>query len=205
MIKHFDLLTPSDICPITQNSERKERKSSKSLKEYEEKENEEKESKKYSWNEQELSLVKEISTFFAADVIYYPELTKGFFFKLEMLFHQNETRKCVVCVEKRVNFTIDELAPVAKEYEYFLTFFIDCSKVDWSNNKTTQLGPSNSPKYSIIGHRLHVNNLCQRTFSGNHNSEFIELWLLSPISTSQTFFSYCPTCLNHHPKISKNE
>ncbi|KAJ7567836.1 hypothetical protein O6H91_01G009300 [Diphasiastrum complanatum] len=77
----------------------------------------------YAWNEQDLQDMEAVQVLLAADVIYSNELTDLFFKLLNYLIPPNSSKVLYLSLEKRYNFTLDDLNVVAHGYEYFRSFF----------------------------------------------------------------------------------
>jgi len=80
-------------------------------------------SNSFAWSIEEVLCLKNIQIFLAADVIYDNALTDAFFKKVVNLFELNENKKviCLISIEKRVNFTIEDLDVSSHAYDHFRT------------------------------------------------------------------------------------
>lgn len=58
---------------------------------------------------------------FASDIFYDDVLTFRFFEVLEALF-LSERIRCIISIEKRINFSVKYMRPVCENYEYFKSF-----------------------------------------------------------------------------------
>lgn len=78
------------------------------------------------WKESDKSYLQLVDLFLAADVMYDDVLTNAFFAKLEMLMKLSRRRPvCFIAIEKRWNFTLNDLEVRASAYDHFKTFFDD--------------------------------------------------------------------------------
>lgn len=80
---------------------------------------------KYSWTASEVAEVEEATLFLAADVIYCDDITVSFFSILEKLFSRGSEKVLYLALEKRYNFSVDDLDVVANGYVKFRSFFRD--------------------------------------------------------------------------------
>ncbi|XP_019853597.1 PREDICTED: methyltransferase-like protein 22 [Amphimedon queenslandica] len=76
---------------------------------------------RYKWNHSELELLRKTSIILASDVIYDNELTDAFISTLVYLSTviMESTPLIIISMEKRINFTLSDLAPSSPCYEYF--------------------------------------------------------------------------------------
>ncbi|XP_074275974.1 uncharacterized protein LOC141599763 isoform X2 [Silene latifolia] len=77
---------------------------------------------RYSWTPSEVEEVSRASVLLAADVIYSDELTDAFFSILEKLMCQDTEKVLYLALEKRYNFTMNDLDVVANGYSHFLSY-----------------------------------------------------------------------------------
>ncbi|KAL9244647.1 hypothetical protein vseg_018405 [Gypsophila vaccaria] len=82
-------------------------------------------STRYSWTPSEVEEVGRASVLLAADVIYSDELTDAFFSILKKLMCQDSEKVLYLALEKRYNFTVDDLDVVANGYSHFLSYLTD--------------------------------------------------------------------------------
>ncbi|WOL17315.1 methyltransferase-like protein 22 isoform X1 [Canna indica] len=80
---------------------------------------------RYLWNPLEIEEAESATVLLAADVIYSDELTDSFFSMLEKLMSRGSEKVLYLALEKRYNFSLDELDVVANGYSYFRCFFDD--------------------------------------------------------------------------------
>ncbi|TQD70818.1 hypothetical protein C1H46_043653 [Malus baccata] len=77
---------------------------------------------RYSWTFSEVEAAQEASVLVAADVIYSDDLTDAFFSTLERLMPLGSKKVLYLALEKRYNFSLDDLAIVANGYLHFRSF-----------------------------------------------------------------------------------
>ncbi|XP_049395390.1 uncharacterized protein LOC125859645 isoform X3 [Solanum stenotomum] len=92
---------------------------------------------RYSWTQSEIEELKKASLLLAADVIYSDDLTDAFFSILKKLMLDNPEKVLYLAMEKRYNFSIDDLDVVANGYSHFRSYLITeqaddagCKQVD---------------------------------------------------------------------------
>lgn len=85
---------------------------------------------RYSWTPPDFEEINRASVLLAADVIYSDELTDAFFGVLEKLMSQGSTKVLYLALEKRYNFSLNDLDIVANGYSHFLRYLMDGEAVD---------------------------------------------------------------------------
>ncbi|XP_052159754.1 uncharacterized protein LOC127777234 isoform X1 [Oryza glaberrima] len=80
-------------------------------------------SSKYLWYTSEIEAAEKATTLFAADVIYSDDLTDLFFSIAKKLMSHGAEKVLYLTLEKRYNFSMDELDVVANGYKHFRSFF----------------------------------------------------------------------------------
>lgn len=75
--------------------------------------------RRYNWTSQELEEFQRASFLVAADVIYNDDLTDAFFSTLERIMSRSPDKVLYMALEKRYNFTLDDLSVVANGYSHF--------------------------------------------------------------------------------------
>lgn len=75
--------------------------------------------RRYNWTSQELEEFQRASFLVAADVIYNDDLTDAFFITLERIMSRSPDKVLYMALEKRYNFTLDDLNVVANGYSHF--------------------------------------------------------------------------------------
>ncbi|XP_020414804.1 methyltransferase-like protein 22 isoform X1 [Prunus persica] len=78
--------------------------------------------KRYSWTFSEVEAAQEASLLVAADVIYSDDLTDAFFSTLQRLMSSGSEKVLYLALEKRYNFSVDDLNVVANGYSHFRSF-----------------------------------------------------------------------------------
>ncbi|BFG24518.1 hypothetical protein CerSpe_107920 [Prunus speciosa] len=78
--------------------------------------------KRYSWTFSEVEAAQEASLLVAADVIYSDDLTDAFFSTLQRLMSLGSEKVLYLALEKRYNFSLDDLNVVANGYSHFRSF-----------------------------------------------------------------------------------
>ncbi|MCD7450829.1 hypothetical protein HAX54_008572 [Datura stramonium] len=91
---------------------------------------------RYCWTQSEIEELKKASLLLAADVIYSDDLTAAFFSILKKLMSDNPEKVLYLAMEKRYNFTLDDLDVVANGYSHFRSYLIteqddaECKQLD---------------------------------------------------------------------------
>ncbi|KAL5225884.1 hypothetical protein ABZP36_012523 [Zizania latifolia] len=80
-------------------------------------------SSRYLWSVSEIEAAEKATTLFAADVIYSDDLTDLFFSTAKKLMCRGAKKVLYLTMEKRYNFSLDELDVVANGYKHFRSFF----------------------------------------------------------------------------------
>nr|QTZ19709.1 methyltransferase 22 [Bixa orellana] len=78
--------------------------------------------KRYSWSSSELEELLEASLLLAADVIYSDDLTDALFSVLKKLMSEGSEKVLYLALEKRYNFSLDDLDVVANGYSRFKSY-----------------------------------------------------------------------------------
>ncbi|KAL6996488.1 hypothetical protein U1Q18_006621 [Sarracenia purpurea var. burkii] len=86
--------------------------------------------KRYAWTSAEVEELQRASLIVAADVIYSDDLTDAFFNTLERLMVKRPEKVAYVALEKRYNFTLDDLDIVANGYSHFQSYLRDDGECD---------------------------------------------------------------------------
>eukprot|EP01018_Ginkgo_biloba_P015595 Gb_16252 [translate_table: standard] len=137
---------------------------------------------KYAWTASEMDEVEEASILLAADVVYSNELTDAFFNVLCKLMPPGSKKVLFLSIEKRYNFTLEDLDIVANGYMYFRKFFEDeilqstgCA----SDQPILQEAGIGTPYFT--GKRLDVERIpqCIRPYDRGND---IEIWEIRPKS-----------------------
>ncbi|VVA95967.1 unnamed protein product [Arabis nemorensis] len=117
---------------------------------------------KYCWSLQDFELVKSASFIFAADVIYSDDLTIALFSMLKRLMSFGCEKVLYLGLEKRYNFSLDDLDVVANGYACFRSYI----KED---------GLCEKGERSFVGKRIDVTQIPQYV-KGYDRGEDVELW-----------------------------
>ncbi|PON45585.1 S-adenosyl-L-methionine-dependent methyltransferase [Parasponia andersonii] len=80
---------------------------------------------RYSWASSEVEEAQEASLLVAADVIYSDDLTDAFFSTIERLMTMGSEKVLYLALEKRYNFSLDDLDVVANGYSHFRSYLRD--------------------------------------------------------------------------------
>lgn len=80
---------------------------------------------RYSWKSSELKEVQRASVLLAADVIYSDELTDAFFHTLKRLVPLGSKKVLYLALEKRYNFSLNDLDVVANGYSHFRSYIME--------------------------------------------------------------------------------
>ncbi|XP_059643524.1 uncharacterized protein LOC132285359 [Cornus florida] len=78
--------------------------------------------RRYGWTSSEVEELQRATLIVAADVIYSDDLTDAFFSTLERLMSQGPEKVLYLALEKRYNFTLDDLNVVANGYSLFRSY-----------------------------------------------------------------------------------
>ncbi|XP_021304260.1 methyltransferase-like protein 22 isoform X2 [Sorghum bicolor] len=78
---------------------------------------------RYLWSASEVEEAEKATVLFAADVIYSDDLTDLFFDTVKKLMSSGAKKVLYLALEKRYNFSLDELDVVANGYMHFRSFF----------------------------------------------------------------------------------
>ncbi|KAK3134180.1 hypothetical protein QOZ80_6AG0546000 [Eleusine coracana subsp. coracana] len=82
-------------------------------------------SSRHLWSKSEIEEAEEATVLFAADVIYSDDLTDLFFYTVKKLMSSGAKKVLYLALEKRYNFSLDDLDVVANGYAHFRSFFMD--------------------------------------------------------------------------------
>ncbi|CAL5039560.1 unnamed protein product [Urochloa decumbens] len=78
---------------------------------------------RYLWSAHEIEEAEKATVLFAADVIYSDDLTDLFFDTVKKLMSNGAKKVLYLALEKRYNFSLDDLDVVANGYAHFRSFF----------------------------------------------------------------------------------
>ncbi|XP_019196976.1 PREDICTED: methyltransferase-like protein 22 isoform X2 [Ipomoea nil] len=97
--------------------------------------------KSYTWTQKEIEELKNASLLLAADVIYSDDLTDAFFSTLERLMSENPEKVLYLALEKRYNFTLDDLDVVANGYSHFRSYLRDVDDAEHNELDSSSSSP----------------------------------------------------------------
>ncbi|KAM7483738.1 hypothetical protein LguiB_008321 [Lonicera macranthoides] len=89
---------------------------------------------RYGWSSSELKELQQASLLVAADVIYSDDLTDAFFGTLEKLMSVCSEKVLYLALEKRYNFTLDDLNVVPNGYSHFRSYLRVEKEFDYIQN-----------------------------------------------------------------------
>ncbi|KAL9274609.1 Methyltransferase-like protein [Drosera capensis] len=121
---------------------------------------------RYSWTSSEIENVNRASLLLAADVIYSDDLTDAFFSTVEKLMSQGSQKVLYLALEKRYNFTLDDVDVVANGYSHFRSYLRD----DESEAAEDSVS---SPRF--VGERLDLASIPQYVLEYDRGTD-VELW-----------------------------
>ncbi|OMO54121.1 Nicotinamide N-methyltransferase-like protein [Corchorus capsularis] len=122
---------------------------------------------RYSWSSLELEEVQKASLLLAADVIYSDDLTDALFSILERLMSQGLEKVLYLALEKRYNFSLDDLDVVANGYLHFRSYL----RADDDECE----GLEHRPVPYFSGRRINIREIPQ--YVGEYDrGEDVELW-----------------------------
>nr|XP_043637076.1 methyltransferase-like protein 22 [Erigeron canadensis]XP_043637077.1 methyltransferase-like protein 22 [Erigeron canadensis]XP_043637078.1 methyltransferase-like protein 22 [Erigeron canadensis] len=120
----------------------------------------------YTWNLSELEELKRASLLVAADVIYSDDLTDALFNTLERLMSHSLNMVLYLALEKRYNFSLDDLDVVANGYSCFRSYVRD---------ENEQMELQNGSLCAFAGTRIDLTEIPQ--YASNYDrGQDVELW-----------------------------
>lgn len=123
------------------------------------------EASEYTWTSVEAESAQGASILLAADVIYSDELTDVFFRSLEKLMSCGSEKVLYMALEKRYNFSLDDLKVVANGYSHFRSYLTVEEEKD-----ATQTNPT-----PFIGKLINLTQIPQYINEYERGSD-VELW-----------------------------
>ncbi|XP_010538023.1 PREDICTED: methyltransferase-like protein 22 isoform X6 [Tarenaya hassleriana] len=121
-----------------------------------------KDPKRYSWSSLDLEQVKSATFVYAADVIYKDDLTVALFSKIERLMSMGSKKVLYLALEKRYNFSMDEMEVVANGYACF--------------RRNVREGQEEETKEAkLVGKRIDITEIPQYV-KGYERGQDVELW-----------------------------
>ncbi|XWS16362.1 hypothetical protein CRYUN_Cryun34aG0079300 [Craigia yunnanensis] len=124
---------------------------------------------RFSWSSSELEEVQKASLLLAADVIYSDDLTDALFGILERLMSQGSEKVLYLALEKRYNFSLDDLDVVANGYSHFRSYL----REDGDDAEREGVEPGSLPCFT--GRRINVAEIPQYVGEYDRGKD-VELW-----------------------------
>ncbi|XP_076902349.1 uncharacterized protein LOC143557068 [Bidens hawaiensis] len=137
-------------------------------------------SQSYAWNQSEFEELKRASLLVAVDVIYSDDLTDALFHTLERLMSHGLEKVLYLALEKRYNFSIDDLDVVANGYSHFRSHVRD--EIDDAENNELHNG---SLSY-FVGTRIDLTRIPQYAINYNRGHD-LELWKIKYVRRKRIY------------------
>ncbi|XP_019077702.1 uncharacterized protein LOC100256576 isoform X2 [Vitis vinifera] len=125
--------------------------------------------KRFSWTASEVEEVQGASLLLAADVIYSDDLTDAFFNTLERLMSQGSEKVLYLALEKRYNFSLDDLDVVANGYLRFQSYLRDAEECESLEHE---------PLPRFVGKPIDLTQIPQYVREYNRGND-IEIWQIN--------------------------
>ncbi|KAM3747674.1 hypothetical protein ACB098_05G052700 [Castanea mollissima] len=122
--------------------------------------------KRYSWTFSEVEEVQGASLLVAADVIYSDDLTDAFFNVLEKLMSLDSEKVLYLALEKRYNFSVNDLNVVANGYSHFRSYLRDDSECEDIKNGSVPC---------FVGKRIDITQIPQYVRDYDRGND-VEIW-----------------------------
>ncbi|XP_023762104.2 uncharacterized protein LOC111910497 [Lactuca sativa] len=124
----------------------------------------------YGWNLSEIEELERASLLVAADVIYSDDLIDALFTTLERLMSHGLNKVLYLAIEKRYNFSLDDLDVVANRYSCFRSYVRDEIN-DAEHHELLQ----NGMECTFVGSRIDLTEIPQ--YANNYDrGQDLELW-----------------------------
>eukprot|EP00898_Chlorokybus_atmophyticus_P002694 jgi/Chlat1/3425/Chrsp23S03752 len=129
----------------------------------------------YAWSEGDIAELRDATLVLAADTIYDDNATDAFFGTLKWLLGFGKQKALahhqvlIIALEKRVNFSADDLDIKAPAYNHFRSHFLDMGTCDDSNN-------THDISKLFVGRRIGMDTIPQRF--DYQRSGYLEVWEL---------------------------
>ncbi|PIN10816.1 hypothetical protein CDL12_16587 [Handroanthus impetiginosus] len=123
----------------------------------------------YGWSTSEVEELQRASLLLAADVIYSDDLTDAFFSVLEVIMSNVPEKVLYLALEKRYNFTIDDLDVVANGYSHFRSYL----KVDEDYAEDDAL--KTQSRHKFIGRLINLDEIPQYVQDYDRGNN-VEIW-----------------------------
>ncbi|XP_015693798.1 methyltransferase-like protein 22 isoform X2 [Oryza brachyantha] len=127
-------------------------------------------SSRYLWSTNEIEAAEEATALFAADVIYSDDLTDLFFSTAKELMSRGAKKVLYLTLEKRYNFSLDELDVVANGYEHFRSFFTVQDESGFLEDNTCRPG--------FVGKQMNLADVPQYIREYDRGKD-LEMWKIS--------------------------
>ncbi|XP_021298673.1 methyltransferase-like protein 22 [Herrania umbratica] len=121
---------------------------------------------RYSWSLSELEEVQKASLLLAADVIYSDDLTDALFGILDRLMSQGSKKVLYLALEKRYNFSLEDLDVVANGYSHFRCYLREDDECEGLENRSLPC---------FMGRRINVAEIPQYVGEYERGKD-VELW-----------------------------
>ncbi|XP_057772996.1 uncharacterized protein LOC130992398 isoform X2 [Salvia miltiorrhiza] len=121
----------------------------------------------YCWSTLEFEKLQRASLLLAADVIYSDDLTDAFFNVLEAIMSCSPEKVLYLALEKRYNFSIDDLDVVANGYSHFRSYLkVEEEEEDALETESTQ---------SFVGRLINLEEIPQYVQEYKRGND-VEIW-----------------------------
>ncbi|KAF9617673.1 hypothetical protein IFM89_037907 [Coptis chinensis] len=135
------------------------------------------ESYKFSWTPSEVEEAEKASLLFAADVIYSDDLTDALFNTLKILMAQGSTKVLYLALEKRYNFSLDDLDVIANGYSRFQSYLRDAEECRHLENGLL-------PRF--VGKQIDLADIPQYVREYDRQ-ESVEIWQIKYLSSDPAY------------------
>ncbi|KAI3923761.1 hypothetical protein MKW98_011391 [Papaver atlanticum] len=126
----------------------------------------------FSWTPLEIGEAEGVSLLLAADVIYNDDLTDVLFGTLQKLMSRGSTKVLYLALEKRYNFSLNDLDVVANGYSRFKSYLKD--DTEYSSLKNSKL-----PRF--VGKLINLTDIPQYVREYDRGND-VEIWQIRYIS-----------------------
>ncbi|KAL8043170.1 hypothetical protein ABFX02_09G100900 [Erythranthe guttata] len=123
----------------------------------------------HGWSLTEVEEVQRASLILAADVIYSDELTDALFRVLEVIMSTGPEKVLYLALEKRYNFSIDDLDVVANGYSHFRSYLKNIEDIDEEG------GVGNEFSCGFIGRLVDLEEIPQYVQEYSRGND-VEIW-----------------------------
>ncbi|XP_026397891.1 methyltransferase-like protein 22 isoform X2 [Papaver somniferum] len=131
---------------------------------------------RFSWTPSEVEEAEGASLLLAADVIYNDDLTDALFGTLQKLMSRGSTKVLYLALEKRYNFSLNDLDVVANGYSRFKSYLKDdteCSSLE------------NSKSLCFVGKLIDLTDIPQYVREYDRGND-VEIWQIRYVSPSNS-------------------